>query len=55
MKNNFQWETEEEKLLRFKRIPAKKKLEFLWQMHEFMRLAYTKKQKKIFWKMREAG
>jgi len=55
MKKDFQWETEQEKLLRFKRIPAKKKLEFLWQMHELIRSAYTKKRRKIFWKMREAG
>lgn len=55
MKDNFGWETEEEKLLRFKRIPAKRKLELLWQMHNFMRAAYTKERRKIFWKMREAG
>ncbi len=39
--------------MRFARIPAKKKLEWLWQMHELIRLAYTKKQRDIFWKLRQ--
>ncbi|MFA4888348.1 MAG: hypothetical protein WC628_02070 [Candidatus Omnitrophota bacterium] len=46
----FKWESDEEKLKRFMRIPAKKKLEWLNQMHEFMRLAYSKKQRDIFGK-----
>jgi len=50
---NFGWERDEERLLRFMKIPAKKKLEWLRQMHDFMRLAYTKKQRDIFWKLRE--
>lgn len=50
----FKWESEEEKLKRSMRIPARKKLEWLNQMHEFMRLAYSsKKQRDIFWKLRE--
>lgn len=51
----FQWESQEERLLRFMRISPKKKLEWLQQMHEFMCLASTKKRKNIFWKLREAG
>ena len=50
----FRQESEKERRLRFMRAPAKKKLEWLWQMHEFMCLAYTKKRKTIFWKLREA-
>ncbi len=50
---NFQWESEEERLLRSMRIPAKKKLEWLGQMHKFMRQAYSKRQRAIFWKLRE--
>ena len=48
----FRQESEEERLLRFMRVPARKKLEWLWQMHEFMRSVYTKKRKAIFWKLR---
>ena len=50
---NFEWECEEEKLKRFMRISAKKKMEWLYQMHEFIKKAYTKKQRDIFWKLRE--
>jgi len=49
---NFQWESEGEKLLRFMKISPKKKMEWLRQMHEFMRSAYSKKQRAIFWKSR---
>jgi len=50
---NFRWETEEEKLLRYIKIPAKKKLEWLYQMQQFMRKAWTKKQKEDFFRLRE--
>jgi hypothetical protein len=50
----YKWETEKEKLLRFMRISPKKKLEWLWQMHEFIRLASTRKRREIFWKLRES-
>lgn len=50
----FKWESEESRLLRFMKIPAKRKLEWLWQMHEFIRLASTKKKRAIFWKLRES-
>jgi len=49
----FSWEREEEKLLRFMRIPAKKKLEWLYQMNRFLCKALTKKQKDIRQRLRE--
>ncbi len=51
---NFSWETEEEKLLRFMKIPPKKKLEWLNEMRKFMLKASTKKQRVIWLKLREA-
>jgi len=50
---NFGWETQEEKLMRYMKISAKKKLEWLWKMHEFTLAAATKKRRAIFWKLRE--
>lgn len=50
----YKWETEKERLLRFMRISPKKKLEWLWQMHEFIRLSATKRRKAIFVKLRES-
>jgi hypothetical protein len=50
----FKWETQKERLLRFMAIPPKKKLEWLSQMHEFIRLAWTKKRRDIFWKLRQS-
>lgn len=32
----FQWESQKERLLRFVKIPAQQKMEWLYQMHEFM-------------------
>lgn len=32
----FKWEREEERLLKFMRIPPKKKMEWLLEMNEFM-------------------
>jgi len=50
----FQWETEDEKLLKSMRIPPKKKLEWLQKMHNFLRKSMTKKQREIFYKLRGA-
>lgn len=50
----FKWESEEERLRRFMRIPAKKKLEWLYEMHEFLRSVATKRQKAIFQRVRES-
>ena len=50
---NFEWETEQEKLLRYMKISPKKKLEWLYEMHQLIRKAWTKKQKKDFFRLRE--
>ncbi len=49
----FKWENQEDKLVKFMKISPKKKLEWLFQMHELIRKSYTKKQKAIYWKLRE--
>jgi len=49
---NFQWETEEERLLKFMKIPPKKKLEWLYQMNEFIHKFSSKRQEKIRQKIR---
>jgi hypothetical protein len=43
----FEWETEEERLLRFMKIPPKKKLEWLQKMHEFMVKCSSRRTKLI--------
>ena len=48
----FEWETEEERLLRFMKIPPKKKLEWLQKMNEFMVKCSSKRTKSIRWKLR---
>ncbi len=48
----FKWESEEERLLRFMGIPAKKKLEWLRQMSEFIVKCSSKRSKLIRWKLR---
>ena len=53
-KVNFGWESEKDKLLRYMRIPPMKKLEWLLQMNEFNRKFFSKRQKKNWWKVREA-
>ena len=35
------WESEKEKLLRYMKIPPKKKMEWLMEMHLFMRKYYS--------------
>lgn len=32
----FGWETEEERLKRFMKIPPRKKMEWLYEMHQFL-------------------
>jgi hypothetical protein len=49
----FKWETEEERLLRFIRIPPKKKLEWLREMHEFMVKCSSKRSRLIRRQLRE--
>lgn len=50
----FKWESEEERLLRFMKISPKKKMEWLASMHEFLCKVSSKRQKGIFWKLRES-
>lgn len=47
-----EWDIDKERLLIYMRMPAKKKLEWLGQMHDFMRRCYSSETKKIFWKLR---
>ena len=49
----FKWESEEEKLTRFMNITPKKKMEWLAGMHGFLCKAFTKKQRKIYQRLRE--
>lgn len=49
----FEWESEEERLLRFMRIHPKKKLEWLRQMNEFLCKVSTKRQRDIYQRLRE--
>ncbi|MFH1553143.1 MAG: hypothetical protein ABID83_05880 [Candidatus Omnitrophota bacterium] len=49
----FKWESEEERLLRFMKIPPRKKLEWLRQMNEFLAKYTPKRQKSIRQKLRE--
>lgn len=50
---SFEWETEEERLLRFMKIPPKKKLEWLRQMYEFTVKCSSKRTMQIRRKLRE--
>lgn len=43
----FEWESDEARLLRHMKIPAQKKLEWLYQMNEFINKFSFKKQQKI--------
>ncbi|MBI1869867.1 MAG: hypothetical protein HYS07_01580 [Chlamydiae bacterium] len=44
---NFNGETEEEKLLRWMKIPPRKKLEWLYEMHQFNLKYDSSRVKKI--------
>ena len=47
------WESKKERLSRFMKIPAKKKLEWLQAMHEFSLRFYSQETKRNFWKLRQ--
>ena len=47
------WESEKERLLKFMRIAPKKKLEWLQEMHDFLCKALTKKQRRVYYRLRE--
>jgi hypothetical protein len=49
----FDWESEQERLLRFMKIPPMKKLEWLQEMNDFTRKFSSKKTQKIRQKLRE--
>jgi hypothetical protein len=51
----FKWETEKERLLRFMRIPPKKKLEWLYEMNKFMSQFFSKHQGKIRQRLRKVS
>lgn len=48
----FEWESDKARLLRHMKIPAKKKLEWLYQMNEFVNKFSSKKQQKIRQRLR---
>jgi hypothetical protein len=50
---NFGWGNDEERLRRWVKLSPKKKLEWLYQAHMLMRKTFTKKQREIFWKLRQ--
>ncbi|MDI6606799.1 MAG: hypothetical protein QME65_06645 [Candidatus Omnitrophota bacterium] len=50
---NFKWESEEERILRFMKIPARKKLEWLRQINEFVHRFSSKRREKIRQRLRE--
>ena len=50
----FKWETEDERLLRLMKIPAKVKLEWLRQMHEFIVKTSSKKELMMRRKLKKA-
>jgi len=43
----FKWETEDERILRFRRIPVRRKLEWLYGMNKFLDKFSSVKVKKI--------
>jgi hypothetical protein len=49
----FKWESEEERLLKFMKIPPKKKLEWLRQTNEFIVKYSSKRNRSIRRKLRE--
>jgi len=51
----FKWESQKQRLQRFMKISPKDKMEWLRQMNDFLRKASTKKQRDIFWCLRESG
>lgn len=47
------WENQRERLVKFMGIAPKKKLEWLQEMHDFLCKALTKKQKQLYYRLRE--
>lgn len=51
---NFGRETEDERIQKFMRIPPRKKLEWLYQMQQFILEASSKSQRKLRLKLRDS-
>jgi len=49
----FKWESEEEKLRRFMKVPPGKKMELMRQMSEFMNKYSSKRTREIRQRLRE--
>lgn len=49
----FKWESEEDRLRRFMKIPPRKKLEWIYQMNVFLNKCATPKVKAIRRKLRQ--
>ena len=45
--------TQEERLLKFMKVPPKKKMEWLCQMHELIVKSSSKRDRTIRWKLRK--
>ena len=52
-KINFEWESDEERLKRWMKIPPKKKLEWLEQIRELTLKSASKRDRKLRQKLRE--
>lgn len=50
---NGKWESKEERLLRYMRMPPKQKLEWLRQWHEFIVKCSSKRDLRLRWKLRK--
>jgi len=48
----YKWETEMERIKRFTKIPPRKKMDFLFRMHQLIAKTWTRKQKENFFKLR---
>lgn len=49
----YKWETEDERALRFMKIPVKKKLEWLYEMNKFLDKFSSAKIRRIRRKLKE--
>lgn len=49
----YQWESQNERLLRFMKIPPQQKMEWLYQMHEFMLRTSSRRLKAIRLELRK--
>lgn len=52
-RNEFQWETPKERLLRGMRLSPKQKLEWLWQINQFVYKYSTPTTRRIRQKLRQ--